>query len=114
GLAAQRAAWLRRPAGVVPPLEDVDAAAARAVVEEALAAAADAWLDGPRARRLLEAYGVPVVAERVAATPDDAAAAAHELGFPAVVKSAAPGAHKTETGGVALDLRTEDDVRAAA
>ena len=114
GLAAQRAAWLRRPAGVVPPLDDVDAGAARAVVDEALAASADTWLDAGRARRLLEAYGVPVVPERIAATPGDAAAAARELGLPAVVKSAAPGAHKTESGGVALDLRTEEDVRAAA
>jgi acyl-CoA synthetase (NDP forming) len=30
-----------------------------------------------------------------------------------VVKSAVPGAHKTETGGIALDLATEDDVREA-
>ena len=40
-------------------------------------------------------------------------AAARELGFPAVVKTAAAGAHKTESGGVALDLRDEDAVRAA-
>jgi acyl-CoA synthetase (NDP forming) len=36
-----------------------------------------------------------------------------ELGFPVVVKSAVAGAHKTETGGVALDLRDEAAVRAA-
>ena len=41
-------------------------------------------------------------------------AAAAELGFPAVVKSAKPGAHKTETGGIALGLATEDEVREAA
>ena len=45
---------------------------------------------------------------------DEAARAAAELGFPAVVKSAAAGAHKTETGGVALDLEDEAAVRAAA
>ena len=44
----------------------------------------------------------------------EAAGAAAELGLPAVVKSAAAGAHKTETGGVALDLEDEAAVRAAA
>jgi acyl-CoA synthetase (NDP forming) len=34
--------------------------------------------------------------------------------LPVVVKSAAAGAHKTETGGVALDLDSEEAVRAAA
>jgi acyl-CoA synthetase (NDP forming) len=53
------------------------------------------------------------VPERVAADADEAAAAARELGFPAVVKSATAGAHKTETGGVALDLRDEAEVREA-
>ena len=52
--------------------------------------------------------------ERVAATPDEAVAAAAELGFPVVVKTAAPGAHKTELGGIALDLADEAAVRAAA
>jgi acyl-CoA synthetase (NDP forming) len=56
---------------------------------------------------------VPVVPERVADTADAAVAAAAELGYPAVVKTAAAGAHKTETGGVALDLRDEAAVRAA-
>jgi hypothetical protein len=40
--------------------------------------------------------------------------AAREIGFPVVVKSAVPGAHKTETGGVALDLGHESEVRETA
>jgi acyl-CoA synthetase (NDP forming) len=54
------------------------------------------------------------VPERLAATPAEAAAAAFELGLPAVVKTAASGVHKTESGGVALDLRTRAEVEAAA
>jgi acyl-CoA synthetase (NDP forming) len=54
------------------------------------------------------------VPERVAEDPDEATAAAEELGFPVVVKSAAPGAHKTESGGIALDLADAADVRKAA
>jgi acetyl coenzyme A synthetase (ADP forming)-like protein len=105
GLAAERAEWLRRPAGAVPALDDVDPAAARAVL-------AEGWLEPAATRALLAAYGVPLVEERLAASADEAVAAAAELGFPVVVKTAAAGAHKTETGGVALDLRDEEQVRA--
>jgi acyl-CoA synthetase (NDP forming) len=97
----------------VPELP-VDRDAAEAVVAEALALADDAWLEPAQARRLLEAYGLPVVPERVAENVEDAIAAATELGFPVVVKSAAAGAHKTESGGVALNLGDEAEVRAAA
>jgi acyl-CoA synthetase (NDP forming) len=83
-------------------------------VERSLAAAEDAWLDPAQTRELLLAYGLPLVGERVASTPADAAAAAGELGFPVVVKTAAAGAHKTELGGVVLDLPDSEAVRAAA
>jgi acyl-CoA synthetase (NDP forming) len=114
GLAAQRAAWLRRPEGVVPELDDVDRAGARAFVDELLRTSPDLWLDPAQTRRLLGAYGVPLVPERAATSAEEAAALAVELGLPAVVKTAVAGAHKTESGGVALDLRTADEVRRAA
>jgi acetyl coenzyme A synthetase (ADP forming)-like protein len=113
GLAAQRAEWLRRPAGTVPALDGIDVRTARAVVDAELAKAGGAWLEPAATRALLEAYTLPVVAERVAASGDEAVAAARELGFPVVVKTAAAGAHKTEIGGIALDLRTEEHVRDA-
>ncbi|HET7567767.1 MAG TPA: GNAT family N-acetyltransferase [Gaiellaceae bacterium] len=113
GRAAERGDWLRREAGTLPELE-VDREAAEAVVAEALEADGDGWLEPEQARRLLEAYGLPVVPERVVGSTDEAVAAAAELGFPVVVKSAAAGAHKTESGGVALNLADEAEVRAAA
>jgi acyl-CoA synthetase (NDP forming) len=113
GRVAARAEWLRRPQGTVPELDGVDRAAAEAVVEEALASGEDVWLAPAQARRLLESYGVPLVPERVADSVDEAVAAAGELGFPVVVKTAVPGAHKTELGGIALDLEDADAVRAA-
>ena len=109
GLAAQRAAWLRRPAGTTPDIS-VDVAAGRTIVD----AAADGWLEPDAARALLEAYGIPFVEARYAETPDEAAAAAIEIGLPVVVKTAAPGAHKTESGGVSLDIRTPEAARSAA
>jgi acetyl coenzyme A synthetase (ADP forming)-like protein len=113
GRAAERAEWLRREHGVVPVLAGIDRPAAERVVERALAATDDAWLDPASTRELLLAYGLPLVPERVAATPDEAVAAAEELGYPVVVKTATPGAHKTETGGIALDLATAAGVREA-
>jgi acetyl coenzyme A synthetase (ADP forming)-like protein len=114
GFAAARAEWLRQPAGTVPKLDGVDRAAARQVVDTVLASSDDAWLEPAATRALLTAYGVPVVPEQTAADADAAVAAARSLGGPVVVKTAAAGAHKTETGGVALNLETDDEVRAAA
>jgi acetate---CoA ligase (ADP-forming) len=114
GRAAERTEWLRRPAGTVPHIEEVDRGRAEAVVEAALETEDDVWLAAPAVRELLDSYGIPIVPERLAAGFEGAAHAARELGFPAVVKSAVPGAHKTESGGVALDLRDEQAVISAA
>jgi acetyltransferase len=112
GLAASRSEWLRRPAGQAARPDRIDRAGARTIVDEALARG-EGWLAPDRARALLEAYGVPLVRERLAPTLEEALTAAGELGLPVVVKTAAAGAHKTESGGVALDLRDEMQVRAA-
>ncbi len=112
--AAQRAAWLERPLGTIVEPAGIDRMRAAAVVDTALERSEDEWLTPSEVRTLLEAYGIPFVAERDAASAEEAVEAAHELGFPVVVKSAVPGAHKTETGGVALDLADEAAVRAAA
>jgi len=113
GLAAGRADWLRQPAGTIPEPDDIDAQAAQVVVAGALARAEDVWLAPQDTRALLEAYRIPLVAERQVRTEDEAVAAAHDLGFPVAAKTAVPGAHKTETGGVALDLRDEGELRSA-
>ena len=114
GHAAARAEWLRRPVGVVPEVTATDASTARRIVGDALRRGADVWLEADEARALLVAYGIPVVDQRVAGTPEEAGQAAAELGFPVVVKTALAGAHKTETGGVVLGLATEQDARDAA
>ncbi len=108
--AVERSTWLRRPAGRTRRPSGIDVEQARSLVATKTAR----WLDPNDTRALLEAYGLPLVPERVVATPEEAAAAAVEFGLPAVVKTAAAGAHKTESGGVALDLETEEAVRAAA
>jgi acyl-CoA synthetase (NDP forming) len=110
GLATERAEWLRRPAGTVPQVNGIDSSSAERIVSTP----DDRWLTPAETRELLSAYGLPLVEERVVESVDGAVDAARELGFPVVVKSAVAGAHKTETGGVALDLRDEAAVRSAA
>jgi acetyl coenzyme A synthetase (ADP forming)-like protein len=114
GRAAERAEWLRRPAGAMPTLEGIDRGAAQEVIATALGGADERWLEPDEVRRLLEAYGVPLVQERLADGANEAAVAAQDLGFPVVIKTAVAGAHKTERGGVALDLLDSEAVRAAA
>jgi acetyl coenzyme A synthetase (ADP forming)-like protein len=112
GRAAERGEWLRRPAGSAPDLE-CDRDAGHVVVREAVAAGGG-WLDVDATRALLEAYGVPLVPQRVAATKLAAVEVARALGYPVVLKTAAPGAHKTEQGGIALDLVGDAAVLEAA
>ncbi len=114
GLAVERAEWLRRPAGAVPRVDGADPARAREVVEGALGDEDDVWLTPQATRELLDSYGIPLVPELCAESVEEAVEAAKTLGLPVVVKSAAAGAHKTETGGVALNLADEEAVREAA
>lgn len=66
------------------------------------------------AKEVLAAYGVPVVSERRATSAAEARAVAQELGRPLVMKiDSADLPHKTEVGGIALDLRTPEAVEAA-
>ncbi len=65
-------------------------------------------------RRLLRAYDIPMAPERLAKSRDEAVDAAVEMGFPVALKvESADLPHKTEAGGVRLDLATGDDVARA-
>ncbi|MCW5636612.1 MAG: GNAT family N-acetyltransferase, partial [Rubrivivax sp.] len=85
------------------------------LVDAALAAGRE-WLTEPEAKQLLAACGVPVVPTRtVIASPIAAAAAATALGFPVVLKILAPEiTHKSDVGGVVLDLHSAAEVAEAA
>ena len=62
---------------------------------------------------VLERYGVPFAPRRRAATPDEAASAAAEIGPPVVVKLDGP-AHKSRLGGVVLGVETPEAAAEAA
>jgi acyl-CoA synthetase (NDP forming) len=65
-------------------------------------------------KSVLELYGIPSVRELAADSLDTLLCAATELGFPLALKVESPDiSHKSEAGGVALNLRTPDELRAA-
>lgn len=66
------------------------------------------------AKQALREFGIGVPRETIVASADDAVNAAALTGYPVVLKVASEDiAHKTEIGGVALDLQDADAVRAA-
>lgn len=69
-------------------------------------------LDEAESKRVLAQHGIPVPAGRVVHSPEEAVAAAEELGFPVVIKALGL-AHKTEIGGVRLDLSSAQEVFSA-
>lgn len=82
-----------------------DPARAREIAESAMADGRQ-WLSEPEAKQVLAAYGVPVVKVEIAADPEEAAAIAGEHDGPVVIKIMSPDIlHKSDVGGVALDIR---------
>jgi acetate---CoA ligase (ADP-forming) len=104
--------WLERAPGAIREFA-VDDDAVASIIASALAAGRE-HLTTEEALGILRAYGIPTAGSRIAANADEAAAAAEEVGLPAVLKVLSPDiVHKTDIGGVALDLRSAADVRAA-
>ena len=63
-------------------------------------------------KQVLKAYGIPTVETRIAATEDEAVQAAQDIGYPVVLKlHSLTVTHKTDVGGVLLNLRDADAVR---
>lgn len=76
--------------------------------------AASTFLSEDDSKALLAAYGIPISQPIAAATADESIHIAQELGFPVVMKIRSPDiTHKTDVGGVALNLTNEADVRSA-
>jgi acetyltransferase len=102
----------------IPPSLPVDfepdVAAARQVIQEALSRGCE-QLSEPEARAVLAAFGVPAVETRIARDGRGAARIASELGLPVALKILSPDiVHKSDVGGVVLDLDTTQAVREAA
>jgi len=91
-----------------------DRSAARALVREAIANKR-LLLSDPETKAILRAYGLSLVETRAAADIDAAVAAARAIGYPVAVKILTPDVmHKSDFGGVTLDLDSDEAVRASA
>jgi acetyltransferase len=100
-----------------PQGRDVKFRVSRSRVRAVIAAARSAgreWLSADEAAQVLEAYGFPVVPHREVKSAAEAIAAAQEIGYPVVLKAASERIlHKTDVGGVKVDLRNADEVGSA-
>src|SRR3954453_15314738 len=69
-------------------------------------------LSAPEAKRVADAYGIPVPGEGLATSADEAVSLAEEMGYPVVAKIVSPDIlHKTEAKGVLVGLKSGDEVR---
>lgn len=91
-----------------------DHATVRNVISAVLAEGRS-MLNEIEAKRILAAYGIPTVATEGAATPAEAVQAAQRIGYPVALKILSPDiTHKSDVGGVALNLSSEAELVAAA
>ena len=108
----QFARWLRQPEQA-PHQFEVNRVAVDAVIDAELSAGRTQLVEAP-ALEVLKHYGFPLVPSVMASTADKAAEAAKQMGYPVVMKISGPKIlHKTDVGGVALDLADADAVLAA-
>jgi acetyltransferase len=107
-IARRRASRLAEAPRKAPAIPE----ALRAAVEDAVKGTG-ALAEGDAAA-LLHHFGVPTLPSAIARAEEEAVEEARALGFPVVLKAHAPEiVHKTDVGGVHLDLRSPEDVRVA-
>jgi len=109
---ARFAEWIRSPIREYRQFE-VNRPAVDKLFREELSAGRSQLIE-VRALEALGEYGFPTVPFKLAASADDAAADARAIGYPVVMKIVGPKIlHKTDVGGVKLNLTDEDGVRTA-
>jgi acetyltransferase len=98
----------------IPKAFSPDRQAVRGIIDAVLARQRD-WLLETEAKAVLAAYGIEAVPTLAAETPEAAARIAAEMGGPVVLKVlSAAVLHKSDAGGVALDLQTAEVVKERA
>ncbi|MFC1964302.1 GNAT family N-acetyltransferase [Chloroflexota bacterium] len=114
--AAEYAEMKRRPPGKLSRITGLKRVKARKIIERAMTRSTQRplWLAADEIAGLLGCYGIRFVETVLARTPGEAAEAATRLGYPVAVKLASGTiTHKTDVGGVVLDLRSAKEVRKA-
>jgi acetyltransferase len=96
------------PVDIVPPKRPLMVIIRKAAMENR------EILTEAEAKKLLEYYNIPVVATSVAQNADEAVTLASHIGYPVVLKILSPQiVHKTDAGGVVLDITCEAELREA-
>jgi acetate---CoA ligase (ADP-forming) len=114
GKVAAYAAWRREPPALFWGFDDIHTADARDVCGAVLEARGDSWLTPEETRRVLNAFGLPLLPTVLARSADDAAALAGIFGLPVVAKvQSRKLLHKSDAGAVRVGLGSERAVRAA-
>jgi acetyl coenzyme A synthetase (ADP forming)-like protein len=101
------AEWIDEPIGEHVIFDDVDRVTARRIIDEAVKTADESgvWIDPDAVDGLLQAYGISIPKAAVVHSPEDAVAFADGIDGSVVLKVISPSAvHKSDVGGVALDL----------
>jgi acetyltransferase len=108
GLLARVTKWKSVRFSPARQFSDTDTKRAAAAISAA-EAAGRTHLTEQETGEVLAAYGFPILRSRFAATKEEAALAANEIGKRIALKIASPDIiHKTDTGGVMLDVAPED------
>lgn len=113
--AVNHGVWRLRDPGLESRLEEDSVGAIRVVVDEALAVAPEEgiWMEPADVDRLLAAAGLGIPKSAVARTAEEAVEVARDISGPVVMKVISESAlHKSDVGGVLLDLEGEASVRA--
>jgi acyl-CoA synthetase (NDP forming) len=114
GKLARYAEWLKEPEGIILDFDDIQPQSARALCHQVLQDRGATWLSADETRQVLWAFALPVLEGRVCRNADEAVSAAAQIGFPVALKLASRTiVHKTEIGGVRLNLQSEAAVRQA-
>ncbi|HEX4811636.1 MAG TPA: GNAT family N-acetyltransferase [Nonomuraea sp.] len=111
--AVRYAEWRRRPTEPTAVPMSVDVATAREIVQAELAKHPEGcWLSPAASAQLLRCYSIPLAETIDVHSPEAAVQAAVRVGLPCVLKAVGP-VHKSDVGGVQLNLRSHDEVRQA-
>jgi acyl-CoA synthetase (NDP forming) len=114
GRLVKYAEWRAQPHGSPRHFADLDVVAVQRLCSRLLAEHGPGWLGAGDTRQLLQTAGFPILPGGLAHSPDSAATLAEAVGYPVAVKLASRQIlHKTEAGGVQLNLRTAAEVRDA-
>jgi len=105
--------YTKQPKGQIPKFDDINSETAQTIIKRALDRnnSSQTWLDSDEIADLFAAYGIRSANSRIALSAEEAARTADRIGYPVAVKLYSTTiTHKTDVGGVILNLKSADAV----